>query len=185
MKPVYFKSAAGFRRWLEAHHATATELWVGFYKKTSGKGGLTYQEAVDGLLCFGWIDGIVRRVDEQSYAHRVTPRRPGSFWSKVNVGHVRRLRRAGRMHPSGLRVFADRREKQTGRYSYEQRAEKFPPHLGKIFRAHPTAWNFFAAQPPGYRRTTIHWVSSAKQLDTRLRRLKRLIVVSAAGRRMN
>ena len=184
MKPHFFKTPAAFRRWLERHHATATELWVGFYNKTSGLGGLTYQEAVDELLCFGWIDGIVRRVDNRSYCHRVTPRRPGSIWSKVNVGHVQRLRRAGKMHPHGLRVFADRQERKTGIYAYEQRPENFPPELGKMFRSHPAAWAFFAKQPPGYRRTLTHWVSSAKQLETRLRRLKKLIAISASKRRM-
>ena len=185
MKPVYFDSPSDFRRWLEQHYATATELLVGFYNKASGKGGLTYQAAVDELLCFGWIDGVVRRVDEESYTHRVTPRRAGSIWSKVNVGHVQRLRRAGKMHPHGLRIFADRQERKTGIYAYEQRPDKFPARFGKIFRTHAKAWAFFTAQPPGYRRTTIHWVSSAKQLDTRLRRLKKLIAVSESKRRMN
>jgi uncharacterized protein YdeI (YjbR/CyaY-like superfamily) len=185
MKPVFYNSPAAFRQWLERHHAIATELWLGFYKISSGQGGLTYAEAVDELLCFGWIDGVVRRVDEQSYTHRVTPRRPGSIWSQVNVGHVQRLRRAGKMHPHGLRVFADRQERKTGVYAYEQRLEKFPPPFRKIFRAHAKAWAFFLAQPPGYRRTSIHWVSSAQRPDTRLRRLQKLIAVSASGRRMN
>jgi uncharacterized protein YdeI (YjbR/CyaY-like superfamily) len=184
MKPRYFKSAADFRRWLEKHHATATEFLVGFYNKASGKGGLTYQEAVDEMLCFGWIDGVVRRVDNESYSHRVTPRRPGSIWSQVNVSHVQRLRREGKMHPSGLRVFANRQERKTGIYAYEQRPEKFPKKLGQIFRAQTKAWAFFKSQPPGYRRTAIYWVSSAKQLDTRLRRLQKLITSSASARRL-
>jgi len=185
MKPVFFDCPPALRRWLEKHHATATELCVGFYKKTSGKGGLTYPEAVDELLCFGWIDGVVRRLDDASYCHRVTPRRPGSVWSKVNVGHVQRLLGAGKMHPSGLRVFADRQERKTGIYAYEQRPDKFAPPLGKIFRAQAKAWAFFSVQPLGYRRTAIHWVSSAKLADTRQRRLKKLIALSATGRRMN
>src|SRR5690348_4144105 len=105
MKITHFATAADLRRWLEANHATVPELLLGLYKKASGKGGPSYQEAVDELLCFGWIDGVKRRVDDQRYTHRITPRRPGSIWSHVNVGHVQRLIRAGKMRPAGLAAF--------------------------------------------------------------------------------
>lgn len=185
MRPHYFRTAAAFRRWLEKNHATATELLVGFYKKDSGKGGLTYPEAVDELLCFGWIDGVKRRVDEESYTHRVTPRRAGSTWSNLNVGHVARLTAAGRMQPAGLAAFNARREQKTGIYSFEKRPQKFPAAGERIFRANREAWTHWQTQPPGYRRLCIHWVTSARQELTRDRRLARLIALTAQGRRLD
>jgi uncharacterized protein YdeI (YjbR/CyaY-like superfamily) len=184
LHPTHFASAADFRRWLAKHHATARELLLGFHKKASGRGGLTYPEAVDELLCFGWIDGVKRRVDQASYTHRITPRRPRSVWSLVNVGHARRLIKAGRMHPAGLAAFKARTKEKTGVYSFESRPQEFTAELARIFRAAPAAWVFFSAQSPGYRRTTIFWVTSAKQPATRESRLARLITLSAAGRRL-
>ena len=184
MNVTHFPSAAAFRRWLEANHATTTELQVGFYKKASGKGGLTYAEAVDEALCFGWIDGIIRKLDEHSYTHRFTPRRPGSIWSLVNVGHVKRLTKAGKMHAAGLKAYAARQEKKVGIYSFERPAEALPPAYEKKFRANRKAWAFFSAQPPGYRRLLLHKVVSPKQAATRERWLARLIAESAAGRRI-
>lgn len=119
MKLTYFPSAAEFRTWLEAHHERASELWVGFYKKASGRIGLTYGEAVEAALCFGWIDGIKKRVDDLSYCHRFTPRNPRSVWSKLNIERVRRLKRAGRMMPGGLKAFAARQAHRSGIYSFE------------------------------------------------------------------
>jgi uncharacterized protein YdeI (YjbR/CyaY-like superfamily) len=189
MKPVHFKTAADFRRWLEANHATATELVVGFYKKYSGRDGLTYAEAVDELLCFGWIDGVVHRVDDESYTHRITPRRRGSIWSNVNLRHVARLTEAGRMHAAGQAAFAVRSTKKSGIYLYEKTKggagpQKFPPGLARIFRANRKAWAHWQAQPPGYLRTIICWVTGAKQAATRDRRLQQLIAHSAEGRRL-
>jgi len=184
MKALYFKSAAEFRRWLERHHATASEQLVGFYKKDSGKGGLTYPEAVDELLCFGWIDGIKKRVDDERYTHRITPRRPGSIWSNVNVGHVQRLIAAGRMHPAGLAAFQAHIESGKRAYTFRDRPQTFPAALAKAFRANRTAWEFWSDQPPGYQRTLVHWVTSAKQPATRESRLQKLIAHSATGRRM-
>ena len=184
MHPTHFASAAGFRRWLERHHATARELLLGFHKKASGRGGLSYPEALDELLCFGWIDGVKRRVDGECYSHRITPRRPGSIWSLVNVGHARRLIKADKMHPAGLAAFKARTKEKTGVYSFESRPQEFSAELAHKFQAAPSAWAFFSAQPPGYRRTTIFWVSSAKQQATRENRLARLISLSAAGRRL-
>jgi len=184
MKATHFKTAAAFRCWLEKNHATASELLVGFYKKDSGKGGLTYPEAVDELLCIGWIDGVKRRVDDASYTHRVTPRKPGSTWSNLNVANVARLTAAGRMHPAGLQAFARRDPQRTGIASYEKRPQKFPAALEGIFRAKKKAWLHWQAQPSGYQRLAIHWVTSAKLEETRHRRLDQLITLTARGRRL-
>lgn len=189
MKPTHFPTAAHFRTWLERHHATVRELSVAFYKKSSGKAGMSYHEAVDEALCFGWIDGIIRRLDDESYCHRFTPRRPGSIWSKINLGHVERLKAAGQMHAAGLAAYARRESAKSGVYSYEQgqpqpRPQKFPTALEKIFRASPSAWCFWQTLPPGHQRTVIHWVTSAKQTATRERRLARLIALAQAGRRL-
>lgn len=184
MKVVHFASAAALRRWLERHHATAAELYLGFYRKGSGKGGPTYAEALDELLCFGWIDGVVRRVDDVSFCHRVTPRKPGSIWSRINVGHVERLTRAGRMQPAGLAAYAARRADRTGVYSFERESATLPAGFTAIFRRERPAWAFWNRQPPGYRRTLTHWVTSAKQEATRRRRLDRLIAACQAGERL-
>ena len=185
MRPAHFASGAEFRDWLAIHHATATELLVGFYHKASGKGGLTYSEALDEALCFGWIDGVRKRRDAHSYTIRFTPRRPGSVWSNVNVRHVTRLKAAGRMHPAGLAAFKRREKKKTGVYSFEQRPQMFPAAYAKIFRSNRPAWDFWLAQPPGYRRTTVWWVISAMRDVTRQSRLTALIALSAAGRRLD
>ena len=185
MKITHFKSAADLRRWLAKHHATATELLLGFYKKDSGKGGPTYQEALDELLCFGWIDGVKRRVDDERYTHRVTPRKPGSNWSNLNVAHVARLTAAGKMQPAGVAAFNARSEQKTGIYSYEKRPLKFPAASEMILRGNKKAWTHWQTQPPGYQRLCIHWVTSAKQEETRQRRLARLIAVTAQGRRLD
>ena len=183
MKPVHFASAGEFRRWLEKNHATAAELQVGFHKKASGRGGLTYREAVDEALCFGWIDGIVKRVDTDSFSHRFTPRKSGSHWSNVNIRNVARLTAAGRMHAAGLAAFAARSTERTGTASYEQPAKKLPAAAEKKFRAHAEAWAFFTAQAPWYRRLAIHKIVSPKKAATRERWLEKIIAVSAAGRR--
>jgi uncharacterized protein YdeI (YjbR/CyaY-like superfamily) len=146
-------------------------------------------EAVEQALCFGWIDGVVRRLDDQRYQHRFTPRRSGSIWSKVNVAHVERLTTAGQMHASGLAAFRARKPEKTGVYRYEQttptpRVEKFPAALETQFRAEASAWEFWQKQPPGYRRRLITWVVSAKQVTTRQTRLARLLTASAARRRL-
>lgn len=161
-------------------------MHVGFYKKASGRGGLTYQEAVDEALCFGWIDGIIRRIDSESYQHRFTPRKPGSIWSLTNVGHVERLTKAGRMHAAGLAAFAARTRAKTGIYSFENKSgsTKLPARYETPFRTNRSAWEFFQAQSPAYRRNAIHRVTRPKQEPTRERWLTRLIESSAAGRRL-
>lgn len=184
MKPTFFKTAADFRAWLEKHHATTTELLVGFYKKGSGKPSLTRSESVDEALCFGWIDGIGRTIDEERYSVRFSPRRPGSVWSRVNTARVAALKKQKRMHPAGQKAFDARDPEKTGALFAVRDAAALTPALAKIFRGNAAAWAFFEAQPPGYRRLASFFVISAKQDATRLRRLDRLIKDSASGRRI-
>ena len=155
VKIKYFKSASEFRRWLEVNHARRYELWVGFYKKDSGKGGLTYAEAVDEALCFGWIDGLKKRVDELSYTHRFTPRKPKSIWSRINIQRVERLQKAGRMTPAGLETYAAREPERSGVYSFENAPRKLAAADEKQFKADKTAWEFFQQR----RRDTSGWPS--------------------------
>ncbi|HEU0039319.1 MAG TPA: YdeI/OmpD-associated family protein [Verrucomicrobiae bacterium] len=184
MKIKYFKSAIEFRQWLEVNHARARELWVGLFKKDSGKGGLTYAEAVDEALCFGWIDGLKKRVDDLSYTHRFTPRKPKSNWSRINIQHVERLKKAGRMTPPGLKAHAARAPERSGVYSFENAPRTLAAAQERQFKADKIAWQFFQRQPPGYRRTAIWWVVSAKKPETRARRLGQLIADSRKGRRL-
>ncbi|MGO9232490.1 MAG: YdeI/OmpD-associated family protein [Bryobacteraceae bacterium] len=185
MKPSFFQSAADFRDWLDRNHAAARELLVGFYKKESGRGGITYPEALDAALAFGWIDGVRKRFDADAYTIRFTPRRPGSVWSAVNIERVRQLTSRGLMQPPGLRVFAERDERNTRQYSYERERGKLDPVLDATLRANRKASAFFDAQPPGYRKTAIFWVMSAKKEETRARRLAHLIDRSASGARID
>jgi uncharacterized protein YdeI (YjbR/CyaY-like superfamily) len=183
-RPTFFATPAAFRRWLEKNHAKAAELWVGFHKKGSGRPSLTWPESVDEALCFGWIDGVRYRVDEASYKIRFTPRQAKSIWSNVNVKRVAELKKLGRMMPAGLKAFEKADPKRSGIYAYERESAQLDPALEKRFRADAKAWAFFRAQPPGYQRLIAYWVVSAKQEETRLRRLARLIADSAAGRRV-
>jgi uncharacterized protein YdeI (YjbR/CyaY-like superfamily) len=184
MKPRHFKSAAEFRRWLEKHHATDRELWVGFYKKASGKGGLTYPESVDEALCFGWIDGVKKSVDEASYMHRFTPRKRDSYWSAVNTKRFGQLVKSGVVAAPGLEAFERRDRKKTEKYSFERKSAAFDAVTERAFKANANAWTFFRAQPPGYQRLLTFWVMSATQEETRLRRLVVLAGKSAKGERL-
>ena len=184
VKPAFFPAAEGFRKWLEEHHSVARELWVGFYKKSTGRASITWPESVAEALCVGWIDGIRKSVDESSYAIRFTPRTPRSIWSAVNIRRARALTEEGRMHPAGLRSFAARREYRSGIYSYEQRPEDLVEPYRSALRKHKSAWSFFRLQPPHYRRAVNWWVVSAKREETRQKRLAALIEHSAAGRRI-
>ena len=185
MNPIFFDSPAAFRRWLEKNHTTSQELYVGYYKKHTGKPSLTWPESVDEALCFGWIDGIRRSWDAEGYIIRFTPRRKRSIWSAINRKRVPELIKAGRMAPAGLAAWKGRDPKKINKYSFEQReTAKLPPAMEKKFRANQKAWAFFEAQPPGYRRLISFYVVSAKQEVTRERRLDRLIKDSAAGRRV-
>jgi uncharacterized protein YdeI (YjbR/CyaY-like superfamily) len=181
----FFSSPEDFRRWLEENHLTAPELWVGYYKKSSGRGGMTYAQAVDEALCFGWIDGRVRSLDAHSYANRYSPRRNGSIWSAINVRRVGELLAEGRMRPAGIRAFEARSEARTGVYSYENRPADLPDELAASFRQHGAAWDFFSRQPPSYRRAATWWIVSAKRQETRERRLAAVIEKSAAGERID
>jgi uncharacterized protein YdeI (YjbR/CyaY-like superfamily) len=185
MEPRFFATPAEFRAWLEQHHADEREILVGFYKKGTGRPSLTWTEAVREALCFGWIDGVRRSVDADSYANRFTPRKPRSNWSAVNVKHVEELIREGRMHPAGLAAFEARAPVRTGVYSYEQRHEAaLDPEQERQFRADEQAWEFFQSQPPSYRQTAIFWVVSAKREETRAKRLATLMDDSRAGLRI-
>jgi uncharacterized protein YdeI (YjbR/CyaY-like superfamily) len=179
----FFSSPRAFRAWLERHHRTRRELHVGFHKRHTGKPSLTWPEAVDEALCFGWIDGIRRRLDGERYTIRFTPRNPKSAWSAVNLKRVRALRAAGRMRPAGLRLFRQRDRKKSGLYSFEQRRKiSLPPSLAKRLRADDSAWRFFRRQAPWYQRTASFWVVSAKREATRVKRLAILMEHSRRGR---
>jgi len=184
-KPLFFPSPADFRAWLEKNHDQQKELLVGFYKKGSGKPSITWPESVDQALCFGWIDGVRRSCDEFSYTIRFTPRKPGSTWSAINIGRVRELAAAGLMRPAGMQAFEGRLARKSAIYSYEQRAEaQFDAAGERRFRANQRAWEFFQQQPPGYRRLCTFWAMSARQEETRARRLDRLIADSEQGKRI-
>ena len=184
MTPRYFKTPGEFRRWLSAHHATEKELLVGFYKKASGKPGISYKEAVDEALCYGWIDGIKKRVDEARYTHRFTPRRAGSIWSLINTKRAAELITLKKMAAPGLEVFNQRDPKKTQLYSFENRRSAFDSGLERAFRKQAQAWAFFLSQPPGYQRVATFFVMSAKQQETRERRLAVLMKRSAEGKRI-
>jgi uncharacterized protein YdeI (YjbR/CyaY-like superfamily) len=181
MEPVTFASREAFRRWLEQHHATSKELVVRCYKMAAKAKGLTYPEALDEALCFGWIDGVRRAVDAESFSNRFTPRRPRSKWSRVNIRRVGELEAAGRMHEAGRTAFAQRDGNRSTRYSFEEKPARLGRKAEKAFRTNEAAWSFFRAQPPWYQRTSVFWVMDAKREETRVRRLAELIARSARG----
>ncbi len=184
MKATFFKSPSECRRWLERNHDKKTELWFGFYKKNSSKRGITYQEAVDEALCFGWIDGLKHGVDEESYSLRFTPRKTKSVWSVINTKRAKELRKLGRMKPPGLAAFGARDPKRSGIYSFENATRKFDAACEKEFKKHPEAWEFFRSQPPGFQRTATFWVMAGKKEETRLRRLAQLIGAAEKKQRL-
>ncbi len=183
-EPVAFKTPAAFRRWLRANHKSATELIVRIYRVHAAEKGVVYSQALDEALCYGWIDGIRRRLDADSFSIRFTPRKPRSIWSRVNVAHVERLQRAGRMARAGEAAFAARDESRTGIYAFERAAVALAPEFRKELRTNRAAWKCFQQEAPSYRRLATYWVMSAKREETRLRRLKVLIASSAAGLRI-
>ena len=182
--PKYFKSAKDFRKWLEKNHDKKSELLVGFYKRNSGKASITWPEAVDAALSFGWIDGIRKSLGEDSYTIRFTPRKPGSIWSALNIKHIARLTKLGLMQPAGLKAFAKRDEKKSGIYSYENKDKKLPPNYERKFKSNKKAWKIFQSMAPWYQRTASHWIISAKQEETRLKRLNTLIKDSENGKKI-
>lgn len=185
MDPLFFPTPADFRAWLEAHHASETELLVGFHKKGTGMPSITWPESVDEALCFGWIDGVRRSLGAESYTIRFTPRKARSFWSNVNIRRAGELTAAGRMTPAGLRAFEARSGERSGVYSFEQTGKDavvLTPEMESRFRADAGAWEYFQSRPPWYRQTATWWVISAKKEETREKRLATLIADSAAGR---
>ena len=180
----YFPSPEAFRSWLERHHADRDEVWVGFHRVSTGLPTLTWREAVDEALCFGWIDGIRKRVDETRHVIRFTPRRPRSIWSAVNIARVEALEAEGRMRDPGRAAFARRDDDRSRVYSHERADAHLDDAMERRFREDDAAWAFWTAQPPGYRRTLSWWVISAKRPETRAKRLEELVRESAAGRRV-
>jgi uncharacterized protein YdeI (YjbR/CyaY-like superfamily) len=183
MQPRFFATPSEFRAWLEQHHDTERELLVGFYKKSSGRPSITWPEAVDEALCFGWIDGLRKSIDDVSYMNRFTPRTAKSTWSAVNIKRAKELKRLGRMHPAGVKAFEARSDEKSAIYAYEQRhGAKLDADQERLFRANKKAWDFFQAQPPSYRKAAFWWVVSAEREETKEKRLSQLIDDSASGR---
>ena len=183
MIPIYFSAETDFRRWLNANHATAPELLVGFWKKSSGKASIDWPEARDQALCFGWIDGVRRSLGEDAYTIRFTPRRKGSIWSKVNVERFAALKAEGLMTPAGERAYQENKAK-SGLYSYERKLARLEPAEERSLRADKRAWAYWEGQPPGYRKLVLHWITSAKRPETRANRLATLVADCVAGRRI-
>ena len=182
---IHFATGQDFRSWLANNHDKVSELWIGFYKKSTKKQGTSYAEALDEALCYGWIDGVRHAVDAQSYKIRFTARRRNSIWSLINVRHVERLKKLGKMAEPGLKAYEARVQHRTGIYSFEQKRPGLTAKHKKVFRANPAAWKFYSEQAPWYQRVTGHWVGSAKQEATQQRRLAQLIADSGKGRRID
>jgi uncharacterized protein YdeI (YjbR/CyaY-like superfamily) len=181
--PAFFETEADFRGWLAAHHDRADELLVGFWKKSSGRRSIDWPQARDQALCFGWIDGVRKSIDEESYTIRFTPRRKGSIWSKVNVGRYEALRADGKMKPAGERAYEENKQR-TGVYAYENVQKELSREETARFRRDKAAWADWEKRPPGYRKVVLHWINSARKPETRERRLATLIADSAAGRKI-
>ena len=182
--PIFFKNTEEFRSWLEINHQTEKEVIVGYYKVATGKPSMNWSDSVDEALCYGWIDGIRKSLDAESYCNRFTPRNPKSNWSEVNIKKVEALIRQGRMKPTGLAAWEKRSEARSGVYSYENKPEQFSPELEARFRENAVAWEFFSNQSTSYKKTVMFYVMSAKQEATRFSRLERLIQASANGKRI-
>jgi len=185
MQPIYFQTPGEFRAWLHEHHGTATELLVGMRKVGSGQPFMSWPESVDEALCYGWIDGVRKRVDDAAYTIRFSPRRKGSIWSEVNIAKARALIEQGRMMPAGLAVFESRDEERSGVYSFERKAPaELTANEKRAFQADRKAWAFFETVAPSYQRAVLHWVVSAKQASTRARRLEKVIATCAEARKL-
>jgi uncharacterized protein YdeI (YjbR/CyaY-like superfamily) len=184
MKVTFFETPADLRKWFRDHAASAEELWVGFYKKDSGKPSITWPESVDEALCVGWIDGIRKSIDDARYKIRFTPRRKGSIWSAVNIRRVGALTGERRMRPAGLEAYEARIANKSGIYSYEQRRDALEEPWNTMLRQHKAACEFFHAQPPSWRKAIGWWIISAKQEATRMKRFEKLVASSAAGKRI-
>ncbi len=185
MKPTFFATPADLRDWFEKHHESENELLVGFYKKDSGKPSITWPESVDEALCVGWIDGVRKSLDDESYTIRFTPRKPSSIWSAVNIAKVETLVQEKRMKPAGLKAFEFRKENKSGIYSHEQRDQiELSADETKVFKANQKAWDFFESQPGSYRKAVLWWIVSAKKEETRAKRMATLIDDCANERRI-
>jgi uncharacterized protein YdeI (YjbR/CyaY-like superfamily) len=185
MTPVFFKNQADLRIWFEKFHQAEKELWVGYYKVETKKESVTWSQSVDEAICFGWIDGIRKSIDQERYCIRFTPRRPGSNWSRLNISKAETMIRLSLMHPDGLKAYSIRKAEKGNRYSYESSQPlNMPDDMKEIFRHQDRAWKYFMTETPSYRKIAIRWVSDAKQEVTRLNRLQELITSCAAGKRI-
>lgn len=184
MTPKFFPTQNDFRRWLEENHERETEIFVGYYNLKSGKGGMTWSESVDQALCFGWIDGVRRKIDAESYCNRFTPRRANSNWSAVNIAKIAELEKKGLMKPEGRAAFEKRKDEKSAVYAYENESRKFSEAFEKRFKANEAAWNFFENQANWYKKQMINWVMTAKQEATRERRFEKLVAESANEKRL-
>jgi uncharacterized protein YdeI (YjbR/CyaY-like superfamily) len=185
VSPVFFNNKSALREWFEQHHQSETELLVGYYTVKSKKETVTWSHSVDEAICFGWIDGIRRSIDHESYCIRFTPRRPGSNWSNVNIKKVEELTKKGLMHPAGLEAFSRRKEANSRVYSYESiKQVGLDESMEKLFCQRERAWTYFQAETPSYRKITIRWVMSARQEATRWNRLNELIAACDTGEKI-
>jgi uncharacterized protein YdeI (YjbR/CyaY-like superfamily) len=184
MTPIFFPTQHVFREWLEKNHDKETELLVGFYKVNSGKPSMNWSQSVDEALCFGWIDGVRRSVDAESYSIRFTPRKPKSIWSAVNIAKVAELTEKGLMQSAGITAFEKRQETKSKIYAYENETKELSNQFEEKFKANKTAWNFFKSQAPSYKKTMIYWIMTAKQDATKLARLEKTIAESEQMKRM-
>ncbi len=181
MSPIFFSSQAEFRDWLQAHHQTAREISVGFYRLRTGKPSMTWSESVDQALCFGWIDSVRHTVDEESYQIRFTPRKKSSIWSAVNIAKVEKLTAQGLMQAAGLKIFAEREESKSKIYAFENAEMALAADFETQFKANQAAWDFFQRFAPSYRKTATHWIMSAKTYATQAKRLSQLVADCAQG----
>jgi len=184
MEIKFFVKQADFRKWLEKNHDKKTELIVGFYNVGSGKPSITWTQSVDEALRFGWIDGVRRGIDEESYCIRFTPRKPNSNWSAINIAKVEKLTKEDLMKPAGLAAFERRKEHKSCVYAYENEPAALSPAFQKRFKANKAAWKFFTTQAPSYQRTIIHWIMRAKQQSTQTKRLEQTISASSESKRI-
>lgn len=184
MEVLFFKTLDEFRSWMDVNHQTMKELWVGFYKSSLKREGIAYPDSVDVALCYGWIDGIRKSIDSESYCNRFTPRKPRSNWSEINIAKVHKLIEQGLMKPAGLKLFEQRMERRAGEYSYENKPEKLSDDLETVFRSNEKAWKYFNSLSPSHRKTVYFWIMSAKQESTKMSRLIKLIDASEAGKKL-
>ncbi len=174
-EPIFFKSQSGLRNWFEKNSSTENELWLGYYKKSTGKASITWSQSVDEAICFGWIDGIRKSIDDECYMIRFTPRNPKSHWSAVNIQKAERMIASGHMKQAGLEIYSHRDEKKSRMASYEQTSVRLDERYEKQIRNNGAAWEYYESLPPSVKKTSIHWIMSAKHEETRLRRLSILI----------